>query len=110
MALFPLLQCAQTINAQNEVVRICEFGDFMDLLQRVITILLAFGGGVAVLMALWAAYLFITSTGNEERATAARKTLWWALIGMLVIIFSYALVYAVFRFIIGDETAPIPTL
>jgi hypothetical protein len=92
-SLFPLLKCAKDF---------CELSDFEQLLKNALSILFLFAGGVAVLMALWAAYLFITSAGNEERATAARKTLWWALIGLLVIIFAYVLVSAVFGFITNE--------
>jgi hypothetical protein len=90
---FPLLKCKEEF---------CDLPDVLILLKNVLDILFLFAGGVAVLMALWAAYLFITSAGNEERATAARKTLWWALIGLLVIIFAYVLVAVVFGFITNE--------
>ena len=62
------------------------------LIARVVNILLYFGGIIAVVFIIIGGYQYITSTGSEEAAGKGRKTLTYAIIGLLVIIFSYAIV------------------
>lgn len=63
-----------------------------DVIVYVIKILLQVAMGIAVLFIIIGGYQYITSAGNEERATKGRKTLVNALIGLVLIIFSYTIV------------------
>jgi hypothetical protein len=49
-------------------------------------------GSIAVIVALWSAFLFMTGSGNEEQTTKARKTLIWAVVGVLVAIVAFSIV------------------
>lgn len=49
-------------------------------------------GIVAVVIIVFAGYRYITSAGNPEKAKQARNTIFYTIIGLLVIIFSFAIV------------------
>ncbi len=67
------------------------------ILEKVATFALGIIGGVAVIMILYAAFLFVTSQGGES-TTKARQTLTWGIIGVIVAILSYALINFVATF------------
>lgn len=46
---------------------------------------------VAILVLLYSAFLFLTGGGNEERQTSARNFLIYAIIGLVVALFAFAL-------------------
>jgi len=57
-----------------------------------INLILYASGGVAVFFLIVGAIQYITSFGAEEKATAAKKTIKFAIIGLLAVILAYALV------------------
>ena len=50
---------------------------------------------ISVIMFLWSGFLFLTSGGNEEKVTKAKKALGWAVIGLAICIIGEG-----FRFIL----------
>lgn len=56
---------------------------------------------VCVLMVVWAGYTMIFSGGNEEKITAARTIMLWALAGAAAIIFSYVIIAGVNRILVN---------
>lgn len=65
---------------------------------RIINIALGLLGVVAILIVLYAGFLWTTSAGNDEKVTEAKKMLWAGLIG-LIIIFS---AYTITRFVLVE--------
>ncbi len=53
---------------------------------------LVFVGIIAVIMALYSAFLFLTATDNEEQLKKAKKTLIWSLVGVAVAIVAFSIV------------------
>ncbi len=66
-------------------------------------ILLGFAGGVAVLLIIAAGYEMMTSQGNPEKVKGARERLTAAIVGLVFIIFSVAILQ-----IIGVDILQIP--
>src|SRR4051812_49390572 len=66
-----------------------------DLIARVIKLLLLFTAAIAILFIIIGGYQYITSAGNEESAEKGRKTLVNAVIGLAIIVMSYAIVNVV---------------
>lgn len=64
---------------------------FLKVLQ-VIAELLKFASVLASIFILYAAFLYMTSAGNEEKAGQAKKTLFWAIVGTAIIVLSFYLV------------------
>ena len=58
--------------------------DFVIILQVALVIL----GAIALLMAVWAGFKIITSSGNSEKIASGRKTLIYAVIGLAIAIFA----------------------
>jgi hypothetical protein len=71
------------------VPQICRPGD---LIAMVMNIMFAFAGGIAVLFIMIGGYRYMASGGNEEMASTGKKTLIYAIIGLVVIIMATAIV------------------
>ena len=56
------------------------------LIDKIATWLLGIGATIGVIIVLYAAFLFMTSGGSAERVTMARKTLWYAIIGLAILL------------------------
>lgn len=66
-----------------------------EVVQKIATWLLAVMTPVAVIMILYAAFLFMTSAGNEEKIKTAKRTLTWALVGLAIMIIGGGFVYLI---------------
>lgn len=66
--------------------------DLTILINRIANYLLMVGMPIAVIMILYAAVLFLTSGGNEEKISKAKKALTWAVIGAAVLLVGKGLV------------------
>jgi len=62
------------------------------IIVRVIRILLGFLGLVLVIMFLYAGFLWMTSSGNEDKVTTAKTIIKNAVIGTAIILFSFIIV------------------
>lgn len=62
------------------------------IVLRVINYALFFIGAVALGFIIYGAIKFITSGGDSDKVTSARNTLIYAIIGIIVIVLSYAIV------------------
>lgn len=71
----------------------------------IMTILMSLSGGVAILLVIAAGYQLITSQGNPEKVKEGRERLISAIVGLLFIIFSVAILQ-----IIGIDILHIPGL
>jgi hypothetical protein len=77
-------------------------GDIPTLVDKIATWLLEIGAVIATIIVLWAAFLFMTSGGNEARVTMARKTLWYAIIGMAVLLLAKGVTSIIQNFLSGN--------
>jgi len=59
-------------------------------------------GAVAVVMIVIAGFRFVASAGNETAVAAARKTIMYAVIGLLVV----AVAQAIVHFVLNNITKP----
>ena len=66
--------------------------DVMALFNNVVNFLLQVAAPVAVIMAIYAGFLFVTAGDNEEKVKTARKTLMYVIIGVAVLILSKGIV------------------
>ncbi len=74
-------------------------GSVGELATSIISILLSISGIVAVIMIIIGGYTYMTARGNETQQTNGRKTLVNALIGLAIVIVSYALVQAITNYL-----------
>lgn len=73
-----------------------QWSDVISLLQRVIQIALSVAGFVALLYIILGAFQYFTAYGNEEKAEAGKKTLTWAIIGLIIVLVCFAIVTMVY--------------
>jgi peptidoglycan/LPS O-acetylase OafA/YrhL len=58
---------------------------------------------LAVAFVMWAAFLYLTAGGNEEKITEAKKRLIYALIAAVIAILAVSIDYIVFNLLSGAE-------
>jgi hypothetical protein len=80
--LVPVVSMASTITLPNALI--C--GDLIDCLDTLADSMIDYLGPVAVLVAIYAAFLFITSAGEPAKITQAKSTLTYALVGTAFIL------------------------
>ena len=67
-------------------------GSFRSLVLLVVNFFLGFLGLLAVIMIIYGGFLYISSAGEQEKIDSAKKILMYAVVGIVVIIISFALV------------------
>src|SRR3989344_5944574 len=78
-------------------------GKANDLIAKIINIFSVIVGIVAVIMIIVAGFRYITSAGNQERVKAAKTTLIYALIGLVIV----ALAQVIVRFVLRETTTSV---
>ena len=80
--------------------------DIFDIVINIVNIVLYFLGGIAVLLGLYAGWLWFTSRGNAEQIKKAKGILVSAVIGLAIIFASYGIanfvVGTLYNNIVGD--------
>lgn len=67
-------------------------GDIRSLIGTILNFFLGFLGFVATIMIIYGGILYVTSAGNEENVQKAKKILLYAIVGIVIILISFALV------------------
>jgi len=62
-----------------------------DLVGRIIKYALGLAGVIAMAMFIYGGLTWMTASGNQERITSAKKTVVWAVIGLVLTFSSYAI-------------------
>lgn len=67
-------------------------GDVLNFLKSLLGISLDVAGMLAVIMVLYAAFLYVTAYGDDTKAETAKKTIFWTVIGLVVLSLAYGMV------------------
>ena len=67
-------------------------GDFNQSIKNTTDWILGFVGMIAVLMLIWGGINYLTSAGDEDKARTGKKTISYAIIGLVVAGIAYAIV------------------
>ncbi|KKR07820.1 MAG: hypothetical protein UT55_C0088G0004 [Candidatus Peregrinibacteria bacterium GW2011_GWE2_39_6] len=70
-------------------------GSFKSLARTIVNFALYFLGFIATVMIIYGGLLYVTAAGNEENAQKAKKILMYAIIGIVIILLSFAIVNTV---------------
>jgi hypothetical protein len=65
--------------------------DLVGIIFKAIQYILAFLGVVAVIIILYAGFLWMTAGGNDEKVGKAKKMMIQGVIGMIIILLAYAI-------------------
>lgn len=60
--------------------------------SSIVNIILWAAGIIAVIMVIWSGMKFITANGEAQKVSAARNSLSYSLIGLVVVVLAYAIV------------------
>lgn len=70
-----------------------------ELIKNLVTLALDLAGIVAVIYIVLGAFQYFTAFGSEEKATAGKNTITWAITGLVLIIVAQLIVSTVFGFV-----------
>ena len=80
-------------------------GTFQDLVERIARYLFQIGIPIAVIMILYAAFLYMTAGGSEEKVSKAHKALTYAVVGLAILFLAWGITSLV-KELLGGETTP----
>lgn len=78
------------INVVNNTINLAQ-GDLRLIIGRIIQLVLSFLAVLAVIIIMYAGFKWMTSGGDEEKISSARRTLRDAVIGLIIILASWAI-------------------
>lgn len=67
------------------------------IMGRIINAILGFVGSITFLLFIYGGFQWLTSAGNDEKVRSGTEIMKWAIIGLVVILASYALLRFVFN-------------
>lgn len=73
------------------------------LVQKIINILLYAIGVLSVIMLIFGGLRYVISGGQKEAVTAAKNTILYAIVGLLIAIFAYAFIHFILQFILNGS-------
>lgn len=71
---------------------IAQYTDAELVTTKILNYFIGLVGIIAVIMLVLGGFWFLTSGGNDEQATKGKKTITYAIIGIIVVVLSYAIV------------------
>ncbi len=81
---------------------------FGQILFTVINGLLIFAGAIAVLFLIVGGFRYVVSTGNPDSVEGAKKTILYAILGLVVIMIAFLIVNVVLRDVLKVNTQYVP--
>lgn len=79
-------------------------GSARQLALTIVNFFLTFLGLIAVVMIIYGGFLYVTAAGNQEKIESAKKIIMYAVIGIVVILLSFAIVNTVLTAGSGSTT------
>lgn len=94
--------CAQTIrilpSSNPESWSLDDITGANGLLSNVTTLALLLAGGIAVIFLIIGGINYLTAYGDEEKASTGKKTITWAIVGLIVILLAQVIQGEIWRF------------
>ena len=70
-------------------------GSFRSLILNIVNFFLLFLGLIAVIMIIYGGITYVTAAGNQESIEKAKKIIMYAIVGIIIVLISFALVRTV---------------
>jgi len=90
LSLLPTFALAYT--APSVTIKDPESTDIKVILNDVIGWILLLVGGIAVLFLVWGGIQYVVSAGNKDKAETAKKTITYAVVGLIIIVLAEVIV------------------
>ena len=91
-----------TVLAQVTIDNPLAANSITELIAQIADWVLRIGLIISTIIILWAAIVFMTSGGNSTRVTMARQTLWYAIIGIVILLLADGVAIFVKNFLGGN--------
>ena len=75
------------------------------IIGRIIKAALGVSGSLALIMFIYGGFIWMTSGGDKEKITKGRKTLVWAVLGLVIVFTAYILVDVVLTALTSGDVA-----
>lgn len=76
------------------------------IIRRGVNLMLYGAGVLSVVMLIWGGVRYVVSSGKKDSVTAAKNTIIYAIIGLLISIFAYAIINFILMTAIGGSGGP----
>lgn len=93
--LLPFMTMAQGLVPQCEGPQ-CTICDLIQLLHNIINYAMQISFVLAIAMVVYGGYMLLTSMGSEEKVTSGRKIIWYAVLGLTLVLASWAIINTFF--------------
>jgi len=74
-----------------------------EIVLLAINFILGFVGLIAVIMMIYGGFVLLTSSGDEEATSKAKNIILFAIIGIIIILFSFAIINTIFDITTGTD-------
>lgn len=89
LAQSPIMEGAQAAHGEGQPTQL--FGD-VGVITTVTNVLLFLAGALAVIMIIFGGLRYVLSGGNSSAVTAAKNTVMYAIIGLIIAFFAFAVI------------------
>ncbi len=96
--ILPNLATSQIINCNQ-----CGYGDFVKTINNIINWVIASAGVIFTISAIWGGFLYILSGSNPSYKAKARNILTSTIIGFIIVLCSWLIVYTLLGFLVEDN-------
>lgn len=93
------IPCTVENNSDCQIIRQDGLSDGTGQVSNIINVSMMLLGAIAVIVIIYGGFLYVTSRGDAGKVTAAKNTILYAVIGIIVALLAYAIVrFVVDRF------------
>ncbi|HLC43635.1 MAG TPA: hypothetical protein VJK08_00695 [Patescibacteria group bacterium] len=92
-------QAIDTANASSNL------DDVIAFVTNIIKVALDTAGMLAVIILLFAAFDYATAYGDDAKAEAAKKTIFWTIVGLLIMALAYGIVGMLDAWLLNPTTS-----
>jgi hypothetical protein len=94
----PLITC------DGSTAKPCNFDAFIGTVNRIINWIISMAGVIFTISLIYGGFLYITSGGDSGKKSKANGILWNTLIGFVIILASWLIVYTVIKALAADTS------
>lgn len=100
-----IVPCGHTDPDTNTVPNPCDFGDFIQLVNRFLTFLIFASIPIAVIMFTYAGFLLVTAAGSEGKIKLARTIFTNTIVGFIFVASAWVIVYLITSNLVKEDNA-----
>jgi amino acid transporter len=98
-------------DANGQPLTPCTFQHLFELVYLVVNTLIGMAGLVAIFFIVWGGAQMLLSAGNMEKVQDAKRTIWNAILGLVLVLMSYLIISFVVGLILpGASGNPLRTI